>query len=273
MAVAGAEPAPRAGAEQEFVSRGRNSGRETCTEPDQGGCSPRLDAGFVDRLYCRPKIRVLYSRQLPENSRSRVCKMPTPAISGTRGTCQTPSPRTLFDVCRRKGKTRLPVDGRFPDDTGRHRAVSGGSAHEHPFDTVAGVDTQPQARDGRGPGGALAPVILPKPAHTAPGRASKNSPIRVGHGHRGRADTKRVRVTTKMRSGAASAVPYPVPPFFAKAIMHPQPSPHGMTHHPQQLSTPGAVWGMAAMLWCTAGILFTEFAVNMITAPLYGVEL
>ena len=55
--------------------------------------------------------------------------------------------------------------------------------------------------------------------------------------------------------------------------MHPQPSPHGMTHHPQQLSTPGAVWGMAAMLWCTAGILFTEFAVNMITAPLYGVEL
>src|SRR5699024_3038413 len=178
-----------------------------------------------------------------------------------------------FDVCRRKGKTRLPVDGRFPDDTGRHRAVSGGSAHEHPFDTVAGVDTQPQARDGRGPGGALAPVILPKPAHTAPGRASKNSPIRVGHGHRGRADTKRVRVTTKMRSGAASAVPYPVPPFFAKAIMHPQPSPHGMTHHPQQLSTPGAVWGMAAMLWCTAGILFTEFAVNMITAPLYGVEL
>src|SRR5699024_9134259 len=149
---------------------------------------------------------VPYSRQLSENSRSRVCKIPTPAISDRRGTCQTPSPRTLFDVCRRKRKTRLPADGRFPGDTGRHRVVSGGSAHEHPFDTVAGVDTQPQARDGRGPEGALAPVIPPKPAHTALGRASKKSPLRVGHGHRGWADTKRVRATTKMRSGAASAV-------------------------------------------------------------------
>ena len=55
--------------------------------------------------------------------------------------------------------------------------------------------------------------------------------------------------------------------------MYPQPPQYSPTAYLRQFPVPGEVRSVAVMLWITAGISFTVLTINMVTAPMYGVEL
>lgn len=61
-------------------------------------------------------------------------------------------------------------------------------------------------------------------------------------------------------------------PLPEKTPMQPRPPQPGPTAHPEQFPVPGAVRGLAVVLWLSTTISFTVLLINMATAPMYGVE-
>lgn len=55
--------------------------------------------------------------------------------------------------------------------------------------------------------------------------------------------------------------------------MYPPPHQYNPTSYLRQFPVPGPVRASAVMLWLTAGVSFTVLAINMGTAPMYGVDL